>query len=74
MPLYEYNCDQDGTTLTLLRSMAQADEPVADPEGRDRVFTRVLSTFQMDAPRRFDSGNSSPNSHGCGCGHGGCGH
>jgi putative FmdB family regulatory protein len=45
MPLYEYRCDADGTTLELLRPMSQADDPVADPEGRGRMFRRVQSTF-----------------------------
>jgi hypothetical protein len=28
MPLYEYRCEEDGNVITLLRPMAQADEPV----------------------------------------------
>ena len=50
MPLYEYRCEEDGSLVTLLRSMAEADEPVEDPEGLDRTFLRVHSTFQVDAP------------------------
>ncbi|MBL8757241.1 MAG: zinc ribbon domain-containing protein [Phycisphaerae bacterium] len=44
MPMYEYATD-DGTRIELLRSMADADKPVEDPEGRGRVFKRVMSTF-----------------------------
>ncbi|MCH2148898.1 MAG: zinc ribbon domain-containing protein [Phycisphaerales bacterium] len=72
MPLYEYICEQDGSTITLLRSMAEADEPVTDPEGRNRMFSRMHSTFQMESPRRFEGGGTPR--PGCGCGHGGCGH
>lgn len=73
MPLYEYTCEEDGSTLTLLRSMAEADEPVDDPERRDRVFKRIHSTFQMDSPRRSEGGPAA-SGPGCACGHGGCGH
>lgn len=45
MPLYEYICKQDGTVLELIRPMSQADAPVADPEGKGRVFERAHSTF-----------------------------
>ena len=74
MPLYEYACEEDGSTLTLLRSMAQADDPVEDPEGRNRNYTRVHSTFQTAQPTSTDSMPSFQPGAGCGCGHGGCGH
>ncbi|MBL8990312.1 MAG: zinc ribbon domain-containing protein [Phycisphaerae bacterium] len=45
MPLYEYICEKDGTVLELLRSAADADKPVQDPDGKGRVFKRRLSTF-----------------------------
>ena len=72
MPLYEYRCDEDGSTLTLLRSMAQADDPVEDPDGRGRSFSRVHSTFMVEAPSTPRGGFDVRG--GCGCGHGGCGH
>lgn len=43
MPIYEYICEQDGTTLELMRPMAEADAPVPDPEGKGRVFKRIIS-------------------------------
>jgi putative FmdB family regulatory protein len=49
MPLYEYRCEEDGTTITLLRPMADADKPVEDPEGRGRTFRRAQSTFSVSA-------------------------
>ncbi|MDG2201489.1 MAG: hypothetical protein P8K80_09960 [Phycisphaerales bacterium] len=73
MPLYEYRCEEDGDTLTLLRSMADADAPVEDPEELGRVFHRIHSTFQMDATTAPRGGFDSTGG-GCGCGHGGCGH
>jgi len=45
MPLYEYICDDTGETIELIRPMAQADDPVHDPERRGRVFKRKPSTF-----------------------------
>ena len=61
MPLYEYQCEEDGTTITLLRSMADADKPVEDPQGKGRRFTRMHSTFSVGAA----AGGSSPQSGGC---------
>jgi hypothetical protein len=48
MPLYEYVCP-DGETITLLRSVAQADDPVEDPKGRGRRFIRKQSAFNVGA-------------------------
>lgn len=70
MPIYEYRCEQDGTVLELIRPMSQADDPVQDPEGKGRRFTRVVSAFQSPA----SGGRSLPVSGGhvhsgsCGCG------
>ena len=72
MPLYEYTCDEDGSSLTLLRTMAAADDPVEDPEGRGRLYKRTHSTFQVDSVKR--GGETSSFGPGCACGHGGCGH
>lgn len=48
MPLYEYVCEEKGkepVVIELLRSAADADKPVEDPEGKGRVFKRRLSVF-----------------------------
>ena len=58
MPLYEYRCEETGTTITLLRPMAEADAPVEDPEGKGRLFKRVHSTFSV--------GSVLPCEHGAG--------
>jgi hypothetical protein len=47
MPLYEYRCVEDGETITLLRPMREADEPVEDPRGLGRSFLRRHSTFSV---------------------------
>ena len=71
MPIYEYECEQDGSVIEMLRPMSKADEPVEDPEGRGRTFKRRHSTFatggQTAAPARGGGGC-------CPCGKvGGCG-
>ncbi|MDP7028796.1 MAG: hypothetical protein QF733_01080 [Phycisphaerales bacterium] len=71
MPLYEYRCVEDGSLLTLLRPMRDADAPVDDPEGRGRTWERVQSLFSVDAAAAPER---TPPSGGC-CGGGcGCGH
>ena len=45
MPLYEYESNEDGEIVTLLRPMAKADAPVDDPSGRGRTFRRRHSVF-----------------------------
>ena len=67
MPLYQYICEEDGTEVELLRSMADADAPFDDPEGRGRTFVRRHSTFQVGQPSsagKFDPSNFG----GCACG------
>jgi putative FmdB family regulatory protein len=49
MPLYEYRCEEDAETITLLRPMADADAPVEDPKGLGRTFVRIHSTFAVGA-------------------------
>lgn len=73
MPLYEYRCESDGTTIELLRPMSQADEPVTDPDGRGRTFVRVHSTFAAQGDRpgggaSTGSGRSLPVGGCCPCG------
>lgn len=67
MPLYEYVCEQDGTVIELIRPMANADDPVEDPEGKGRAFTRKHSTFgTKSSPDR--SASSIPLGACCPCG------
>jgi putative FmdB family regulatory protein len=78
MPQYEYICEEDGETLTLLRSMKDADNPVEDPAGKGRRFVRRLSSFTVagskgSAPLPMRGSGAGG---GCACGnpHGPCGH
>lgn len=72
MPLYEYVCEEDGETITLLRPMRDADKPVEDPEGRGRRFARTHSTFQVNASARPAAAPAPPGGCACGNPHGPC--
>jgi putative FmdB family regulatory protein len=75
VPLYEYICETDGSTLELLRPMADADKPVEDPDGKGRVFKRKHSTFATAGAAASGAGSSLLNKNTCcPCGKtGGCG-
>jgi putative FmdB family regulatory protein len=70
MPLYEYECEQDGTVIELLRPMAEADKAVDDPEGKGRVYKRRHSVFASGGVGSV----ASPARGCCPCGkpHGSC--
>lgn len=71
MPIYEYVAE-DGTKLELLRSMADADKPVEDPDNKGRKFARVHSTFATaggPGPAHVHKGSCCP----CGKNAGSCG-
>jgi hypothetical protein len=62
MPLYEYVAEEDGSRIELLRAMSEADDPVADPQGKGRTYKRVLSSFSAQA----DTARSAPPASPCG--------
>jgi putative FmdB family regulatory protein len=70
MPLYEYVCEEDGTKIELLRCMSEADDPVEDPLGQGRTFTRALSAF---AAKVDSASGPAPAGGGPCCMGGGCG-
>lgn len=73
MPLYEYECIEDGTVLELLRPMRDADAPVDDPEGKGRTFKRRHSVFGVNgAPAAGGRASAGGHVHtgGCCCGRG----
>ncbi|MCE7972800.1 MAG: zinc ribbon domain-containing protein [Leptolyngbya sp. PLA1] len=77
MPIYEYECHEPGkppVVIEVLRSAADADKPVADPEGKGRVFKRRLSVFATGGAGAPASGGHV-HSGSCGCGkpRGSCG-
>lgn len=80
MPIYEYVCEEPGkppVTIELMRSMADADKPVVDPEGKGRTFKRKLSVFAAGGPGAPSAGDGGGHVHSgtCGCGkrRGSCG-
>ncbi len=64
MPIYEYECPEDGTVIELLRPMRDADAPVDDPEGKHRTFVRKHSTFGVNGS---PTGGGSGHVHSGGC-------
>lgn len=74
MPLYEYRCEEDGETITLLRPMRDADQRVEDPEGKGRTFVRVHSTFAVAGSPTTLPQHKHTSGGGCACGnpHGPC--
>ncbi|MBX3379308.1 MAG: zinc ribbon domain-containing protein [Phycisphaeraceae bacterium] len=79
MPIYEYQCEADGTVIELMRPMSDADKPVSDPAGKGRRFTRKFSTFAAKGaegrtvPLGMGAGGGSGGGCACGKPHGGCG-
>lgn len=70
MPIYEYQSQQDGAVIELVRPMADADKPVPDPDGKGRTFKRKLSTFTAAGSTASPSasGSALPMSTCCPCG------
>lgn len=66
MPLYEYVSQSDGAVIELLRPIAQADDPVTDPDGKGRIFMRRHSTFSTGATAGVSA--SAPSGGCCPCG------
>jgi len=52
MPLYEYVCDECGYRFDMLRSMKEADEPVACQECNSLLTHRVVSSFFAQSDNR----------------------
>lgn len=81
MPIYEYECHEPGkppVVIEVLRAAADADKPVADPEGKGRVFRRRLSVFATGgggggAAAPATGGHVHSGSCGCGKPRGSCG-
>lgn len=69
MPIYEYECEQDGTVVEVIRPIADADKPLPDPEGKGRTFKRKLSLVAGGAA---SVGHVHTGSCACGKPGGGC--
>lgn len=68
MPVYEYRAEEDGEVIELIRPMSRADEPVEDPAGKGRTFTRMISVFASSGGSQGGpGGGASGGSGGGGC-------
>ena len=72
MPLYEYIAKEDNTVIEALRSMADADKPLTDPEGKGRTFVRKQSTFASKGHAGNSPAGGGAAGGCCPCGKGGC--
>ena len=66
MPLYEYK-SEDGEIITLLRTMATSDDPVEDPQGKGRIFKKIMSTTFVEHNKKSKKQSLKINK-GCACG------
>jgi predicted nucleic acid-binding Zn ribbon protein len=67
MPIYEYECKEDGRVIELLRPISKADDPVPDPEGKGGTFIRKHSLFAA-AGTNTSSSSSTSTAACCPCG------
>jgi putative FmdB family regulatory protein len=63
MPIYEYLCEDCGTKFDSLRSMKEADTPIACKKCNSEHTHRKVSVFFAQSDGRSIASNS-----GCGCG------
>ena len=69
MPIYEYICQDCGERFDALRSMREADAPIACGHCQSVHTTRQLSVFFAQSGGRNASASAvSTSSSGCGCG------
>lgn len=66
MPLYEYTCDQCGTTFEIRRKVAERTDPAACPQCGDE-----RSHYQFSVPAALPVVGAAVSS-GDSCGPGGC--
>ncbi|RPI33338.1 MAG: zinc ribbon domain-containing protein [Chloroflexota bacterium] len=70
MPIYEYMCKDCGAHFDALRSMKDADAPIACKECESRHTSRQISVFYAQSGGRVVAGG---NGGGCtGCAGGSC--
>jgi len=73
MPVYEYECPRCGEVTEAIRTMRNADEPVACEKCGHAQTSRKHSVFMTAAPRSGGgAGDFGPAMGGGGCG-AGCG-
>lgn len=75
MPIYEYICKDCGEQFETLRSMKDADAPIACNKCRSANTTRMLSVFNATSGGKSIAGSSAPSCGSCSggscatCGH-----
>ncbi len=73
MPVYEYVCRDCDTVFEARRSRAEADAPLACPDGHERVARRLsvfASTGRASAPSSAPARSGPPPcGPACGCRH-----
>ncbi len=69
MPIYEYRCVDCGTRFEVLRSIQEADEPIACQQCHSAHTNRVLSVFfaQSDGRAVTASGSTCATCHSNSC-------
>ena len=59
MPLYEYECSGCGTRFDALRSMSEADDPIACPQCEGKESQRMISLFSAVGEQGVVAGGGS---------------
>jgi putative FmdB family regulatory protein len=74
MPIYEYLCKDCGQEFEVLRSMKEADSPMACKKCNGSHTTRMISTFVAKSGERVVTHSGGGGGGGCGgCSGGSCG-
>lgn len=75
MPIYEYYCSDCKTRFETLRSMREADAPIACAHCHGERTSRVLSVFAAQSGGQAIAGTNGGGCAGCSSGScAGCGH
>jgi putative FmdB family regulatory protein len=65
MPIYEYVCLDCGERFELIRSMKEADEPIACEACESEHTSRMLALFNAHSAGRVVAGSQSGGCAGC---------
>jgi putative FmdB family regulatory protein len=65
MPIYEYVCQECGVKFDVLRSIKEADAPIACLKCASQSTRRAMSVFAAHSGGKIVAGNSSDGCAGC---------
>jgi putative FmdB family regulatory protein len=65
MPVYEYACLDCQHTFDALRSMSQADDPIACPDCGKEHTSRMISLFAAHSDGKVVAGGDAPDCGTC---------